>query len=130
MTPLEFAKAELKSKTACLFTRTGYLLWRSPAWNPDHREFTPEENYCVNGTGWHEFIRHTELAPLIDWLGSSDHDSCIVFHCMHSSTGTYHRLLWRKAPLDTAHWIVLSADITELIEDTPSSHPAASIEEQ
>ena len=114
MTPLEFAKAKLKSHKACLFTRRGHLLWRSPAWNPDGRAFTAAENARVAGTGWHEFIDAEDLPSVRHWLADADCQRCVIFRCMHSSAGTTHRLLWRKAELDAGHWIVLSADITEL----------------
>lgn len=127
MTLIDCAKLVLENKPSCIFSRSGHLIWRSPAWNPDGREFTQAENDRVNGIGWHEFIEPSDLDRLLNWLASPDSGTSIVFSCMHSSLGLWHRVLWRKAPLDQAHWLVISATVTDLWEDDDIEPPVLEI---
>jgi hypothetical protein len=105
----------LEKVKACILSRDGRLLWRSPAWL-GRRDRRAEQRLL--GNGWHEFIVARDLPRVLDWLRGEG--EAISLCCLDPESGEPRRLAWAKVGYG-AHWLIVG-DVDECQECDPCAH--------
>lgn len=65
---------DLSVELCCLFSRSGLLLWRSPAWV--RKGCGLKNDTEVLARGWQEFVHPADLPRVLAWLASDKPGPC------------------------------------------------------
>jgi hypothetical protein len=105
-------QSRLSVEKACVFTPSGHLLWRSPAWLG---RSDPCAEARVLGEGWQEFIPSFDLKRVLRWLRSASVRESITFRALSPSSGAAVEVCWVKVAYG-AEWIVFGDVLRSQVE--------------
>lgn len=92
---------DLNNEQACVFSRSGELLWQSPGWFPDH--VVPEAARRLHGKYWHELVHEDDLPGVLAFFADG-REGAITFRCMMATTGGWALWTQYKIPYGE-HWL-------------------------
>lgn len=82
---------QLNDEKACLFTKQGELIWRSPAWGNRQGDDAP-----LLGERWHEYIAPDDHDYVMEWFADKGASGPCVFRCLFPGSGQWYCCVWSK----------------------------------
>lgn len=102
--------ASLVTLKVSVFTLSGGLVWRSPAWGCGSSSVSMQE---IGSYRWHEFVYHEDLPELLAWFHDAA-ESTYSFRCYNPGRGCWQRCWLHKLRCE-AGWLCVGDN-----EDIPT----------